>query len=133
VKIDVARPADLPAAFDSAQRQMANALFFLPDEPMFLTQRSPIVEMAARYGLPALYGAREFVDAGGLMSYGENLRKAYGRVALYLGKLVQGARPADLPVAQPTKFELIINLKTASSLGIVVPQSLLLRADEVIR
>ncbi len=133
VKIDVARPADLPAAFDSALRERANALFFLPDEPMFLTQRAPIVAMAARRGLPALYGAREFVDAGGLMSYGENLRDAYRNVASYLGKLALGARPADLPVAQPTKFELIINLKTAYSAGIVVPQSLLLRADEVIR
>lgn len=133
VKIDVARPADLPAAFESALSQRANALFFLPDEPMFLTQRTPIVDLAALHGLPALYGAREFVDAGGLMSYGENLRVAYGGVALYLSKLAQGARPADLPVAQPTKFELIINLKTANSLGIVVPRSLLLRADEVIR
>jgi len=133
VRIDVARPADLPAAFDSALSQRANALFFLPDEPLFLTQRTPIVEMAALRALPALYGAREFVDAGGLMSFGENLRTAYGGVASYLGKLVRGANPADMPVAQPTQFELVINLKTANSLGIVVPQSLLLRADEVIR
>lgn len=133
LRIDVAQPADLPKAFDMALRQNAEALFFLPDEPMFLTQRTPIVELAAKSGLPALYGAREFVDAGGLMSYGENLRTAYRNVAAYINQLVQGAKPADLPVAQPSKFELVINAKTAKTLGISIPQSLLLRADEVIQ
>jgi putative ABC transport system substrate-binding protein len=132
LKIDIAQPADLPAAFERALADKATALFVLPDEPMFLTQRASIVELAARHRLPALYGAREFVDDGGLMSYGESLRTAYRSVAVYIDQLVRGARPADLPVGQPTRFEFVVNLKTARSLGLAVPQSMLLRADAVI-
>lgn len=132
VKIEVADAVDLPAAFDMALREKANALFFLPDEPMFLTRRAPIVELAAKHRLPVFYGAGEFVDDGGLMSYGENLRTAYRNAASYVNNLARGAKPADLPVQQPTKFELVINLKTARALGITIPQSLLLRADRVI-
>jgi len=133
VKIDVANAADLPAAFDMALREKANALLMLPDEPMFLTQRALIVELAAKHRLPAFYGAREYVDDGGLMSYGESLRAAYRNAASYVNNLARGAKPADLPVAQPTRFELVLNLKTAKALGITIPQSLLVRADHVIQ
>jgi ABC-type uncharacterized transport system substrate-binding protein len=133
VKIDVANPAGLPAAFDAALGERATALFVLPDEPMFLSHRATIVELAARHRLSAFYGAREFVDDGGLMSYGENLRAAYRRAASYIGSLARGTKPNDLPVEQPTKFELVINLKAALALGLAIPQWLLLRADEVIQ
>ena len=133
VKIDVATAADLPAVFDMALREKADALFFLPDEPMFLSGRVRIVELAAKHRLPSFFGAREFVDDGGLMSYGESLRTAYRTAASYVGNLTRGAKPADLPVQQPTKFELVINLKTARALGITVPQSVLARANEVIQ
>lgn len=133
VKIDVANLADLPAAFDMALREKANALFVLPDEPMFPNGRASIVELAARHRLPAFYGAREFVDDGGLMSYGENLRTAYRKAASYVNSLARGAKAGDLPVEQPTKFEFVINLKTAKALGITIPQSLLARADHVIQ
>jgi putative tryptophan/tyrosine transport system substrate-binding protein len=133
VKIDVANPAGLPAAFDMALGEKASAVFVLPDEPMFINLRTPIVELAAMHRLPAFYGARELVDDGGLMSYGENLGRAYRNAATYVGNLGRGAKPADLPVEQPTKFELVINLKTAKALGITIPQTVLLRADEVIQ
>ncbi len=133
VKIDVASPADLPTAFDTAVREQAGAIFMLPDEPLFLNWRAKIVELAAKHRLPAFYGAREFVDDGGLMSYGENLPTAYRKAAAYVNKVVRGTAASDIPVEQPTRFELVINLKTAKALGITIPQELLLRADEVIR
>jgi putative ABC transport system substrate-binding protein len=133
LKIDVANLADLPAAFDMALREKANALFVLPDEPMFPNGRASFVELAARHRLPALYGAREFVDDGGLMSYGENLRTAYRKAASYVNSVARGAKAGDLPVEQPTRFEFVINLKTAKALGITIPQSLLVRADHVIQ
>lgn len=133
VKIEVAYAADLSVAFDSALREKANALFVLPDEPMFLSRRTRIVELAANHRLPAFYGAREFVDDGGLMSYGENLRAAYRNAASYVNNLARGAKPADLPVEQPTKFEFVVNLKSAKTLGITIPQSLLVQADHVIQ
>jgi len=133
VKIEIANAASLPAAFGMVLQEKANALFVLPDEPLFLTQRLPIVELAAKHRLPAFYGAREYVDDGGLMSYGENLRTAYRNAATYVSSLARGAKPADLPVGQPTKFELVINMKTARALGITISQSMLLRADEVIQ
>lgn len=132
VRADVANAAGLPAAFDAALGERANALFVLPDEPLFLSRRATIVELAARHRLPALYGAREFVDDGGLMSYGENLRTAYRNAASYIGNLARGAVPANLPVEQPTRFELVINLKTARALGLAMPQSILLRADALL-
>ncbi|CAG1008870.1 hypothetical protein BURK1_03585 [Burkholderiales bacterium] len=134
VKIDVAGPADahLSAAFETAVRENAGAIFVLPDEPMFLTRRAKIVALAARHRLPAFYGAREFVDDGGLMSYGESLRVAYRNAASYVRKVAEGAAPGELPVGQPTRFELVINMKTARSLAVAVPASVLLGADEVI-
>jgi len=132
VKIEVANPAALAAAFDSARQEKADGLFFLPDEPMFLSQRVRISELSAKHRLPTFFGAREFVEDGGLMSYGENLRAAYRNAASYVTKLARGTKPGDLPVEQPTQFELVVNVKTAMALGIKVPQSILARADRVI-
>ncbi|MDQ2961990.1 MAG: ABC transporter substrate-binding protein [Pseudomonadota bacterium] len=135
VKIEVGRPGSVnaaPAAFETAVREKADAIFILPDEPMFLTTRAQIVALAAKHRLPAFYGAREFVDDGGLMSYGENLRTAYRNAAFYISKVAHGANPGDLPVGQPTKFEFVVNLKTAKALGITIPQSVLLRADDIL-
>jgi putative ABC transport system substrate-binding protein len=135
VRVDVARPSDvhLPAAFERAVREKANAIFVLPDEPLFLTRRAEIVALAAKHRLPAFYGAREYVDEGGLMSYGENLRTAYRNAASYIRKVAHGGNPGDMPVGQPTKFELVINMRNAKVLGITMPQSVLLSADEVIQ
>ena len=134
VKIDVGRPSDvtLPAAFETAVRAKADAIFVLPDEPLFLSRRAEIVALAAKHRLPAFYGAREFVDEGGLMSYGESLRTAYHDAATYIKKIAEGAHPSALPVAQPTRFELVVNRETAKALGITIPQSVLLRAEAVI-
>jgi putative ABC transport system substrate-binding protein len=132
VKIDVETPSGLPAAFETAVREKAGAIFVLPDEPMFFNWRAEIVVLAAKHRLPAFYGSREFVDEGGLMSYGENMRTAHRNAAAYISKLARGANPGDIPVAQPTRFELVVNMKTAKALGITVPQSVLLRADQVI-
>lgn len=134
VKVEAGLPPaeTLPAAFDAAQRQSADAIFVLPDEPMFLVQRTRIVGLAAQYRLPAFYGAREFVDDGGLMSYGESLRAAYRSAAGYITRVAHGAKPGEMPVQQPTRFELVINRTTARSLGITMPQSLLLSADEMV-
>ena len=134
VKIEAGRPSDvqLPAAFERAVREKAVAIFVLPDEPLFLTSRTLIVELAARHNLPAFYGAREYVDDGGLMSYGENLRTAYHSAASYIDRVAHGEQPGVIPVQQPTKFELVINMKTAKALGIAIPQSVSLRADDII-
>jgi len=101
-------------------------------EPFFLSQRKRIVEMADRHALPAIYSLREFAVDGGLMSYGTSLVESYRQVAVYVGRILNGARPADLPVVQSTKFELVINIKVAKALGLQVPDKLLSLADEVI-
>jgi putative ABC transport system substrate-binding protein len=134
VRVDVARPSDihLPAAFERAVREKASAIFVLPDEPLFLTRRAEIVALAAKHRLPGFYGAREYVDEGGLMSYGENLRTAYRNAASYIKKVAHGGNPGDMPVGQPTQFELVINMRNAKALGISIPQSVLLSANEVI-
>jgi putative tryptophan/tyrosine transport system substrate-binding protein len=134
VKIEVGSPADvnLPIAFQTAVDEKVDAILLLPDEPVFLTKRALIVELAARHKLPSFYGAREFVDEGGLMSYGENLRTAYHHAAYYVSKVVHGAKPGDIPVEQPTKFELVVNMKTAKALGITIPPSVILRTDDMI-
>ena len=133
LKVELRKPDELSAAIDIAARTQAKALFVLPDDPMMLNLRPRIVELAAKYRMPDFYWASQFVESGGLMSYGESLRGSYSSAAAYVGKIKRGAKPGDLPVEQPTKFELVINLKTAKALGLVVPQSLLLRADEVIQ
>jgi putative tryptophan/tyrosine transport system substrate-binding protein len=106
--------------------------FIVPPQPFFLTHRDRIVAFAAKHRVPAIYGFRAFADAGGLMSYGLNLPDLWRRAATYVDKILKGAKPGDLPVEQPTKFELVINLKTAKVLGLTIPPSLLARADEVI-
>src|SRR4030095_1184345 len=101
-------------------------------DSMFALNRARLQSLAATSRLPAMYGAREYAEAGGLMSYGVDVRDNFRRSATYVDKILKGAKPADLPVEQPTKFELIINQRTALALGLAVPQSILLRADEVI-
>ena len=136
VKIEAGRkPADssLSAAFDAAVRQRATGILVLPDEPFFIAKRSDIVALAALHRLPAFYGLREYVDEGGLMSYGESMNTAYRALATYIGKVATGSNPADMPVSQPTQFELVINVKTAKALGMTLPQTILLSANEVIQ
>jgi putative ABC transport system substrate-binding protein len=99
---------------------------------MFVQQRRRLVELAAKSRLPAVYGSRESVDAGGLMSYGPDLAESFRRSATYVDKILKGAKPGDLPIEQPTKFDLVINLKTAKALSLTIPPALLQRADQVI-
>ena len=130
--LDVRTPADLGRAFELAARQRVDAVVVGADG---LTQAhlQAIVELAGRHRLPAAYPAREFVEAGGLVAYAVNYPDLYFRFARYADRIFKGAKPGDLPVEQPSKFELVVNLKTAKALGIVVPQAVLLRADEVIK
>jgi putative ABC transport system substrate-binding protein len=113
-------------------RGRAGALLVLPDPVFNFLHRARIVDLAEKSRLPAMYGARDFAAAGGLMVYGPNYADLFRRAATYVVKILKGASPADLPVEQPTKFELIINLKTAKALGLTIPIPLLGRADEVI-
>ena len=131
-KTEVSNPADVPEALDAAERDRARALLVLGDDPLMLNQRTLIVQLAAKHRLPDFYWAREFVDDGGLMSYGENLRGSYRGAASYIARVARGAKPGELPVAQPTRFELVLNRKTAKTLGLVLPEDLMLLADEVI-
>ena len=101
-------------------------------DPWFITQRKRIVELVSRSRIPTVYGEREFVDAGGLMFYGASFADMYRDAAVYADKILKGAKPSDLPVEQPTKLELVVNLNTAKALGITIPPSLLVRADRVI-
>jgi putative ABC transport system substrate-binding protein len=128
---EAASPEDLASVYSAMMRWSADGLNTLNDA-MFFSQRQRIVELAAKNRLPAMYPETEFVQAGGLMSYGPDFDYLFRRAASYVDKILKGAKPADLPVEQPTKFELVINLKTARALGLTVPQSILLRADSVI-
>jgi putative ABC transport system substrate-binding protein len=120
------------SAIDAGVRERAEALFVLPD-PLTLHERRRIADLAAKHRLPAMYGFKEFVTAGGLMSYGTMQSDLYRRAAAHVDKVLRGANPADVPVEQATRFEMVINLRTANALGLTIPQSVLLRADEVIQ
>jgi putative tryptophan/tyrosine transport system substrate-binding protein len=124
-------PSEFDSAFAAMARERAEALLVLLD-PFFGFRRARLSELAAKSRLPAMYGSREYPEAGGLMSYGADFRHSYRRSATYVDKILKGAKPADLPIEQPTKFELVINLNTAKVLGLTIPPSLLLRADQVI-
>ena len=130
--LEVPRPDEFERAFAAMARERAGALLVLTDG-MFLLHRTRIAVLAARQRLPAMYTLRELVDAGGLMAYGASLRDNFRRAATHVDKILKGATPADLPVEQPTRFELVINLGTAKALGLTIPQSVLFRADEVIK
>jgi putative ABC transport system substrate-binding protein len=134
VKLHVAeasRAVQLEGVFASLTGARADALLVLTDS-LFLGQRQRIVELAAQRRLPARYSQREYVDAGGLASYGPNLAEMARRAATHVDKILRGRRPGDIPVEQPTKFQLVVNFKTARALGLSLPQSLRLRADDVI-
>ncbi len=130
--LEAPNPDQLDNAFAAMTRERAAALLVLTDS-MFFGQRQRLADLAARSKLPALYSQKEFVDAGGLVSYGPSLTDMFRRAAIHVDKLLRGAKPGDIPIEQPTKFELVINLRTAKALGLTISQSLLLRADEVIQ
>jgi putative tryptophan/tyrosine transport system substrate-binding protein len=129
--LEVRQPDDFDRAFETVRRQHPDALMTV-DDPLTINHRKRIADFAVGQLLPTLQGFREFVTAGALMSYGANVVDLARRAAGYVDKILKGAKPADLPVQQPTKFELVINLKTAKAIGITIPPSLLARADEVI-
>jgi putative ABC transport system substrate-binding protein len=130
--VEARTPADIDRAFSHMTKQRADALAVWTTA-MFASERERLVVLAAKNRLPAIYTLREFVDAGGLMAYGHDQADLNRRAASYIDKILKGAKPADLPVEQPTKFDLVINLKTARALGITIPQPLLQRADQVIQ
>jgi putative ABC transport system substrate-binding protein len=130
--LSVRDPDEFGSAFSSMRRERVGALFLLPDA-MFFGRRKELVDLTTSDRLPLVAHLREFADAGGLMTYGPNVVDVHRRAATYVDKILKGARPADLPVEQPTKFDLVINLKTARALGLTIPPSLLLRADAVIQ
>ena len=125
------REQDFEPAFAFFAQKQVGALFFGVDS-FFTSQRDRIVALAERHALPTSFGVREFIEAGGLMSYGPSFAHAYRQAGNYVGQVLKGAKPGNLPVQQPTKFELVINLKTAKALGITIPESIMLRADEAI-
>ena len=128
--VPVQDPSQFGSAFEDARG--VDALVQV-DDPLLITHRRQLAELAVRSRLPAIAGLREYVDDGGLMSYGADHPDLYRRAATYIDKILKGAKPADLPIEQPTKFDLVINLKTAKALGLTIPQSLLVRADEIIQ
>jgi putative ABC transport system substrate-binding protein len=129
--VEARAPEDFERAFSDMTRARVGAVIVVVTA-MFVQQRKRLVELAAKSRLPAVYGSSESVDAGGLISYGPNLADPFRRAATYVDKILKGAKPGDLPIEQPTKFELVINLKTAKALGLTLPPSLLQRADQVI-
>jgi putative ABC transport system substrate-binding protein len=130
--VAVRGPDEFDRAFSTMISERAEALLVFPSTMLF-AEGKRIVDLAAKHRLPSMFNAREFVDLGGLIAYGASLSDLNRRAATYVDKILKGAKPADLPVEQPTKFELVVNLKTAKALGLTIPQSLVLRADEVIQ
>jgi putative ABC transport system substrate-binding protein len=129
--VDARSDKDIDAAFEMLAERQIGGIFVMSD-PYLSTRAHRIVALAARHGMPTSFNLREFAAAGGLMSYGANLTEVYRQAGIYVGKILRGTKPADLPVLQPTKFDFVINLKTAKALGLTVPQTLLVAADEVI-
>ncbi len=129
--LEIRQPQELAKAFGTMAAGKTHAVVILPD-PMFIAERRRIVELAATSRISAMYHLRQFVEAGGLMSYGADYVEAFQQGALLVDKILKGAKPADLPVEQPWRFPLVINLKTAKALGLTIPQPLLLRADQVV-
>ena len=130
--LEVRSEADFDRAFELALKNRSQALMTWAN-PLFNTHQNQIIEFVIKNRLPAIFHAREFVDAGGLMSYAPDFLAIYRRAAVYVDKILKGAKPADLPVEQPTKFELVVNLKTAKQMGLTIPDSVLFRADRVIK
>jgi putative tryptophan/tyrosine transport system substrate-binding protein len=124
-------PREIDAAFESIKREQAGALLVLSD-PFFSSSVAQIASLGTKAAIPAVYPSREYAEAGGVVSYGADVRDEYRKAGVYVGRILRGAKPADLPVLQPTKFELIVNLKTAKSLGLKIADSFMLLADEVI-
>jgi putative ABC transport system substrate-binding protein len=129
--LELRSPDDLDGALEAAMRQNVSGLITVED-PLTISCRQQVAEFATKNRLPAIYGLREFVDAGGLIAYGAHIADLYRRAAGYVDKILKGAKPADLPIEQPIKFELVINLRTAKALGLEIPPMLLARADDVI-
>jgi len=132
MSMEVRTREDFEGVFAAIGKERAGAVSVLPD-PLTFAHRGQLTALAAKHRLPAMYGFREFVDAGGLMSYGASVPDLWRRAATYVDKILKGAKPSDLPVEQPTQFELVINLKTAKQIGLTIPQSVLYRADKVIK
>ena len=132
LRVVASAPAQLSAAVGEIVRQRSQAVLVIADG-MYFAERAKLQELMQTTRLPVAYGLRDNVVAGGLLSYAADLAAIFHSAAIYVDKILKGAKPADLPVEQPTKFELVINLKTANALGLTIPQSLLLRADEVIQ
>jgi putative ABC transport system substrate-binding protein len=130
--VPVRSPAEIEAGFATVVRGRAGALSIV-GSPMFFSHRKRLAELAVKHRLPTVVGPREFVEAGGLIGYAADFPDLFRRAATFVDKILKGAKPGDLPVEQPTKFELVINLRTAKALGLTIPQSLLLRADEIIQ
>jgi putative tryptophan/tyrosine transport system substrate-binding protein len=130
--LEVQAPGDFDSAFSAMMKDRSGALIVLGSS-MFFAERARIVALAAQSRLPSMYLLKQYVEAGGLMAYGASNRESFRRAATYVDKVLKGAKPGDLPIEQPAKFELVINLKAAKALGLTIPQSLLLRADEVIQ
>ena len=130
-RIDINAPDQIAGGFETATSGGAEALIVVADA-MFWNERERIVTLAAKYRMPVIYPEREYVDDGGLLAYGRNVLENWGRAAGYVDKILKGEKPGDLPIEQPTKFELVVNLKTAKAQGLTIPRSILARADEVI-
>ncbi len=130
--VEIRHPSDLERIFRTIAGSRADALYVIAD-PMLIDQRGPIAQAAAKNRLPTISATPDFPDAGGLMSYSANFADMFHRAAVYVDKIFKGAKPGDLPIEQPTRFELVINLRTAKAFGLTIPHAVLLRADRVIQ